>query len=118
MFAFAQGDGGSWSVGDVADQAPPSSIKKKFTEEEDQYLLYLVSIHGIRDWKTVSWHMRGRTVRQCRERFKYYLEHRMRIASCSRSTTQLGRSRRFSRYFSTAEPTSISKISITASAGQ
>jgi hypothetical protein len=31
-------------------------------------------VQGIRDWKAVSCHMNGRSVRQCRERFKYYLE--------------------------------------------
>jgi hypothetical protein len=50
-----------------------SSIKKKFTEQEDSHLIYLVGLHGTRDWKTIAWHMNGRTVRQCRERFKYYL---------------------------------------------
>jgi hypothetical protein len=47
--------------------------KRKFTEDEDALLLHLVSIHGAHDWKTIAWHMSGRTVRQCRERFKYYL---------------------------------------------
>jgi hypothetical protein len=49
------------------------AMKKKFTQQEDNYLLHLVHLHGPRDWKTVAWYMGGRTVRQCRERFKYYL---------------------------------------------
>jgi hypothetical protein len=56
------------------DNCTTPSSKKKFTNEEDNYLAYLVSVHGNRNWKTVAWYMHGRTVRQCRERFKYYLE--------------------------------------------
>jgi hypothetical protein len=52
-------DGGSW--------------KQKFTPEEDTILRYLVSVWGQDRWKDISKYLRGRSVRQCRERWKYYL---------------------------------------------
>lgn len=59
-------------LGDPENSGP--STKKKFTPAEDQYLAYLVSIHGSNNWKRIAWNMPDRTVRQCRERWKYYLE--------------------------------------------
>ena len=60
--------------GTGGDEANSSNTKKKFSASEDSYLQYLVSIHGPNDWKKIAWSMNGRTVRQCRERWKYYLE--------------------------------------------
>jgi hypothetical protein len=51
-----------------------SSPKRKFTQEEDNFLAYLVRLHGSSNWRAVASQMRGRNVRQCRERWKYYLE--------------------------------------------
>jgi hypothetical protein len=55
-------------------QAKAGAFKQKFSPEEDQYLGFLVSRHGTSNWKRIASHMNGRTVRQCRERWKYYLE--------------------------------------------
>lgn len=60
--------------GTGVEEANSSNTKKKFSASEDSYLQYLVSIHGPNDWKKIAWSMNGRTVRQCRERWKYYLE--------------------------------------------
>jgi hypothetical protein len=51
----------------------PGEFKLKFTEAEDTRLIYLVKIHGSRDWGVVARHMLGRTTRQCRERWSNYL---------------------------------------------
>jgi hypothetical protein len=51
-----------------------SGERKKFSPEEDQLLSHLVSVHGTADWKVIAWEMNGRNIRQCRERWKYYLE--------------------------------------------
>jgi hypothetical protein len=51
-----------------------SPRKLKFTQEEDDLLSFLVHVQGSHDWKTIAAQMRGRTVRQCRERWKYYLD--------------------------------------------
>ena len=48
-------------------------MKKKFTSEEDNLLASLVKQHGESNWKKVAARMIGRTPRQCRERWKYYL---------------------------------------------
>jgi hypothetical protein len=59
---------------DAGDALLHSGKKIKFTKEEDQYLQSLVTFHGIRNWKIIACYMVGRTPRQCRERFKYYLD--------------------------------------------
>ena len=48
--------------------------RQKFSAEEDELLLSLVKKYGTQNWKCVMLGMQGRTARQCRERFKYYLE--------------------------------------------
>ncbi|KAH0791403.1 Myb-like DNA-binding domain containing protein [Histomonas meleagridis] len=54
------------------------SIKVKFTEAEDQKLSQLVSIFGPKDWITISKLMDSRNPRQCRERWKNYLNPELR----------------------------------------
>ena len=47
--------------------------KFKFSQEEDRKLINLVGIYG-NDWFTIAQKMEGRNVRQCRERWRYYLD--------------------------------------------
>ena len=47
--------------------------KSKFTENEDCALKFLVSKLGEDNWNEIAFYMNGRTVRQCRERWKNYL---------------------------------------------
>ena len=47
--------------------------KRKFTHDEDVLLLKLVEKYGL-IWKSIAKRMKGRTTRQCRERYKYFLE--------------------------------------------
>jgi hypothetical protein len=63
--------------------------KKKFTEEEDKHLQHLVIVCGIRDWKAIALCMNGRTARQCRERFKYYLELGLKRRAWTRDEDRL-----------------------------
>lgn len=49
------------------------SNKSKFTSEEDKHLLILVSKYGDRNWKKIAGEMEGRSVRQCRDRYRHYL---------------------------------------------
>jgi hypothetical protein len=57
------------------DSFHPSKVRKrKFTEDEDTRLAELVAQHGASSWKKIAMHMNGRSVRQCRERWKYFLE--------------------------------------------
>ena len=48
-------------------------IKIKFTEEEDQKLLKIISNVGTKNWKEVAAQMKTRNPRQCRERWNNYL---------------------------------------------
>lgn len=49
------------------------SSKKKFSKDEDEKLKRLVIKYGSNKWRTIASSMPGRTSRQCRERWKYYL---------------------------------------------
>jgi hypothetical protein len=71
LLPFQQTGGPSYQ----AELAPEKgSSKQKFSIEEDNFLFYLVSVHGPSNWKRIASMMHGRTVRQCRERWKYYLK--------------------------------------------
>lgn len=47
--------------------------KRKFSPDEDEHLQQLVNQYGFKEWKTIAQNMLGRTARQCRERWRYYL---------------------------------------------
>ena len=49
-------------------------MKQKFTQSEDEKLQQLVKKYGQNDWKLIAEKMSNRTSRQCRERWKYYLQ--------------------------------------------
>lgn len=50
------------------------SERKMFTPEEDTRLVALVSQHGTKQWKLISKMMHSRSTRQCRERYRNYLD--------------------------------------------
>jgi hypothetical protein len=53
---------------------PPAAIHKvKFVPLEDARLVELVGLFGDSDWGSIANHMPNRTVRQCRERWLYFL---------------------------------------------
>lgn len=47
--------------------------RKSFTPEEDIQLLKLIQIYGINKWENVAEFMKNRNARQCRERWKSFL---------------------------------------------
>lgn len=47
--------------------------KNKFTPEEDRRLSEVIKQIGLFDWDSVAEKMPGRTARQCRDRWNYYL---------------------------------------------
>jgi len=47
--------------------------KTKFTEQEDTLLAQLVGHFGEEKWNEISLYMNGRSIRQCRERWRNYL---------------------------------------------
>lgn len=48
-------------------------VRRKFSADEDQLLINLVSKYGQNDWRSIAQHLQNRTARQCRERWKHYL---------------------------------------------
>jgi hypothetical protein len=63
---------------DVDMQGDKISLKLKFTPEEDERLNAIVREYGIKDWIKVGSLMRTRNARQCRERYKNYLDPDLR----------------------------------------
>jgi hypothetical protein len=59
---------------------PARVMKHKFTYEEDQLLIALVQLHGENEWSTVAASLGSRNARQCRERFKNYLDPNLKRA--------------------------------------
>jgi hypothetical protein len=47
--------------------------RSRFTREEDQILMNLVSRHGLNSWHRIAGGMPGRNCRQCRDRWNHYL---------------------------------------------
>ena len=62
--------------------------KNKFTEKEDLNLIDLVSTYGD-DWKTIANKMRNRNVRQCRERWRYYLDPSLKTFQWTKTDDEL-----------------------------
>lgn len=66
-------------VEDGAEMEPKrKSIKSKFTAEEDEKLKMLVLSHGTGSWAYIARLMGTRNHRQCRERWKNYINPALR----------------------------------------
>lgn len=48
--------------------------RKHFTHEEDQKLIQLFQEFGDKNWNIIAEHMQNRTTRQCKDRYKNYLD--------------------------------------------
>lgn len=55
-----------------------TSLRHKFTKAEDDLLKQLVAKFGEANWMAVASHMKTRTPRQCRERYKNYLSDKIK----------------------------------------
>eukprot|EP00298_Acanthocystis_sp_HF-20_P025060 c36767_g1_i1.p2 GENE.c36767_g1_i1~~c36767_g1_i1.p2 ORF type:complete len:253 (+),score=95.70 c36767_g1_i1:959-1717(+) len=55
-------------------QKPRTQPKSTWTEEEDRLLDEVVRHHGAKNWTLIARFMKGRTGKQCRERFKNHLD--------------------------------------------
>lgn len=54
--------------------------KSLFSAEEDMLLVSLVSKFGTSQWKLIAEFLPNRTTRQCRERYRYYLDPNLNYA--------------------------------------
>ena len=54
-------------------QTPVSTLRKRFTEEEDNLLKHVIQELHIHNWSEVARYLPGRTARQCRDRYNSYL---------------------------------------------
>lgn len=52
----------------------PQLIKGSWTREEDETIIAYVNEHGNKDWAKLALILKGRTGKQCRERFKNHLD--------------------------------------------
>jgi hypothetical protein len=48
--------------------------KRRFSPEEDKTIIVLVEQYGPHAWSDISTHLVKRTPRQCRERYRHYLQ--------------------------------------------
>ena len=53
---------------------PFVASKHMFTKSEDEKLAQLVKTFGVNDWSRIVKHMPNRNLRQCKERWTYYLD--------------------------------------------
>ena len=75
--------------------ARPKKAKKcKFTPEEDEKLKELVSLHGENDWSFIAKQMENRNARQCRERWRNYMNPKL----CNDNWTPLEDQQLLERY--------------------
>ncbi|OHT09882.1 r2r3-MYB transcription factor [Tritrichomonas foetus] len=58
-----------------------STLKKKFTDFEDNIILEMVEKYGTHYWKNISQVLGTRTPRQCRERWRHYLKPEINYSS-------------------------------------
>lgn len=52
----------------------PQLIKGSWTREEDEEIIKYVQMHGDKDWAKLALILKGRTGKQCRERYKNHLD--------------------------------------------
>jgi hypothetical protein len=81
----------------AAGESPPDvdlaqdkdRLKLKFTPEEDDLLCTLVHQYGLKDWIRIASLMETRNARQCRERYKNYLNPNLRQGDWTREEDEL-----------------------------
>jgi hypothetical protein len=64
-------------------------FKNKFTQEEDALLMQLVAVFGTTNWKKIAELIQTRNARQCRERYKNYLDPELRQGSWTQDEDML-----------------------------
>ena len=52
----------------------PQIARRMWTQEEDDQIRALVSIHGAKMWTFIANHLPGRTGKQCRERWYHHID--------------------------------------------
>lgn len=60
-----------WLVG---DRNCLGQTRTRFTPEEDECLAQLVTKYGSENWTRIAGHLGSRSARQCRERYRNYLD--------------------------------------------
>ena len=73
----------------IPRRKPPQGIRHKFTKEEDEKLKELVSKYGDLNWTAISEKMPNRSPRQCRERYKNYLQPNLNTEEWSLAEEEL-----------------------------
>lgn len=71
------------SIFTTVDVLKHPKSRQMFTSDEDNLLMFLVSIYGTNQWNLISKSMGNRTIRQCRDRYKHYLSKRGPIVECN-----------------------------------
>ncbi|ESN99583.1 hypothetical protein HELRODRAFT_134329, partial [Helobdella robusta] len=67
----------------------PDLIKGSWTKEEDKKVLELVSEHGPKRWTIISKYIKGRTGKQCRERWHNHLNPEIKKTAWTEEEDQM-----------------------------
>jgi len=68
---------------------PQANSRSSFTSEEDEKLKEMVAKYGESNWNDISRHFPGRTTRQCRERYRHYLNPMIKNGEWTREEDEL-----------------------------
>ena len=82
-------DGSKRSISNPWRPKKKQSKKQHWTQEEDNLLIELVSIHGACNWDTLAKNIPSRTGKQCRERFINTLDPRVKRGNWTAEEDQL-----------------------------
>ena len=52
----------------------PQIARRLWTDEEDEQIRSLVTVHGAKSWSFIAGHLQDRTGKQCRERWFHHID--------------------------------------------
>ena len=72
-FQISQNSSDEFETFSKPQSNPQGKLRRKFSPEEDDLLIKLISKYGAKKWDKIAQSIPGRTGRQCRDRFANYL---------------------------------------------
>jgi hypothetical protein len=73
----------------LLDQRDKKISRHKFTPDEDELLRQLVAQYGQNEWASIAQHFESRTSRQCRDRWRHYINPQVMTGNWTEADDQL-----------------------------
>jgi hypothetical protein len=73
----------------LLDQRDKKISRHKFTPDEDDLLRQLVTQYGQNEWGSIAQHFQSRTSRQCRDRWRHYINPQVVTGNWTEADDQL-----------------------------